>query len=1467
MDGATPVLTERKDIKMWKRLVSLENAAAKGSNKKNVDKLRNIIQEILDTDDYANPKIVVKLMDLVDLYLSDEIQVIILEILEKCELTDCAPQMKAAKKLVSMGSYDTAKLILDRMTVISDVLQWEYLRGVVDAREGNIKSACKHFLRAYEMNDRFIPIYNEMEQIDPENGWFYRGMIASVMNGDVPESHTSEVSGRYGELYNIYWEWSNGGGFNAMEAVKRIVRENIETDVELAMARFYMEDKKIPEAMDHYRKAAESNLYFIKLEMAEALLRSGNYADALSVCEELEKRNISDRRLIELQMRIVTAMKDRKGLVKYVSVYLYNDYADFDAYVNSIKSYIELNMHSEASNLLDELSAMDPDDPIINFLSSKNDYSSGRYPAALVTAKKAVRKMPDDIECLLHISRVYMAKGRSEKKALKYINTILMKDGQNRDAMILKKDIFKNAIPPEYESARMMCEEILKVYPDDTETMKDLAHIYSRMGKDKESLEMYRKALDIMNDPVLFMEIINSLARAQKYDDVVMITKDYDDVYGNIVDMWAIRGNAEYATQKYDDAIESFTKATEMDYNNHSFWHSKGMAEEMAGEYDLAEVSYDKAVLMDLDNPDYWISKAVVQEKKGDYPGAITSLNRVISMHPDHVYSLMRKAMILIRLGKVEEARSFIDLSSKIEPQNMKIMIARRDIYCKLQDTDATKTVCKTILNANPSDKRTVIILSRTYIDTKSYDDARSLLVRYSNIDDGGFTDEYYEIYHMLREIYHIQGQTHEEISTCKTILSYRPDDRATKVALAEAYIKRNMIDAAKALYDELHQQSPEDSDFSLKKAMMAESSEAKLSVLMESLTNDPDNKDILLEVAKMLFDDGKTKDALIYVNRALDSDPTDPMVYVRKMEILSSIGDHRGVLEVAGEASSNAIGTNPLVWKISGDSQTVLGDYSNAMISYDTAMKMGINTSGIYHSRGMCQEASGLYDAAISSYTIAYQKDPLDTDSMIRVAAIYLVQNKDQMAGRELDKAIAADPLCSRAIIARATIFAAKTNEIGLKRLFDQCISKGVDDETKERVAELMEKAKAKEFVEMPVIRLVMPTLPILEEGPSDEVPDEVDEEDSEEDTSDEELPEDGEILPDIGEQSSESEEDASDEELPEDGFVVDDDSDTGFFMVASEDEEVYEKEKELPESESEPVIEEEPSIDVESVTEQPEEQTDEASSAEEVPEEESEEITKSEEESVAESEEEPINIEKEPEEAVVVVEEEPAVEIESVVEAEEPEEAVVVVEDEQVPESKEETASEEGSDGSEEPKTPVDEGSVEAYALKVLEYAHKADDVPGNDEIAAIVGIPADMVEPVFNYLQDFEEYGKIKPGTKDFDMMEEMSYNAIIRTGANDIEDDPVLSLTSAYYESGAKDINIAKRLVSYVYEALTCEMPSEPFSMRISDIADKVEFEGSPNTVYDIMQKYEIGVYSARLVKALVFRDDGSIISHI
>lgn len=1448
MDGTVPVLTDRKDIRMWKQLCTLEAAAVKGS-KRNADKLRSILKSVTDASDYANPKILSKLIDVTNLYMSDELQQTLLKILEKCRITDFTPQIKAADILIAMAAFDSAKIILDRMTVISDLPRWSYLRGLVDIHEGNRDSALERFRLCYGMNDSFIPVYQELHNLEPKNGWDSRRAIAKIMAGD-KGTFIDGKTGRYWELYRVYWTWKNGDG-PVTDTLKRIVREGMEADIELATARISRSLGDYQEAAEHYQKAMGGlrETFFIHLEAAENQLEAGRPENALKMCETLASTGISDRRVLEISIRAMADMGNRSGMMKYLEMLLYNDYADFSAYFVCVRALIQLSMHSEASGLIGKMTAMDGSIPELHLLTSKNDFVAGRYPSALSSAAKAVRRMPNDRECLLHISKVLIAMGR-QKKAQKFIDRMLSADPFDRDALLLKKDLLLSKQPPEYDAAYGVCQKIISEYPDDTATIKDSAIILGKLGRNEEALNAYRAALAVRNDSVLFLDIITSLSREKKYVDAVKLSAEYDNIYGDIIDMWIVRGNDEYILGRYIDAAGSYTRATELDHNDPMIWHSKGMAEEMAEMYDDAEISYDKAVLMDLDNSEYWISKAAVQEKKKDYVGAVDSLNRVISMHPENVYSLMRKASILVRLGKLKEAGIFVDLASKIEPLNYDIMFAKRDICYRMGDTEGTKEVCKLLLEKDPADKTTLTILAQTYLSAGVTDESLKILV---DIDKQGFD---YETLSLIRSIYHAQGRYTEEISTCKKILTECPDDIPTKAALAEAYLKNDMPEAAKKLYDDLHSMSPQDAEISLRKAKMSESDDA-ISVLMDTLESEPENRELLLEIARLHRKRGEDDEALIYIERAISVDRSVVEPHLLKMGIIAERGDYAQLQEVVNFAIASAGATEPMMWKHLGDAQMNLGEIPNALMSYDSAMKMGLVTCPILRSRGMCQEAMGMKSEAASSYEDALDIDPTDIPTIMRQTSMDLAEGKDTNALKHLDRILGIDPAYGLAIVAKIRILGAKKRKEDAKKVFEDCLAGDAEDATKREVSEIWGLINTDEDIAMPVIPLSISYVP--SQAPASPVIPA-----SQEDNEDELAA--GEVQPEPEPAPAAAE--TAEEEAPE---------------------------STLPEQPAEEIIQEETAADTAAeetpVAEevQQEEQPAEEEASEEAPEAE-EQVPEAEEQT---PEERPAETpEPEPEAAAetpvaaVIPEPEPAPAESFTVESEDEDVElgfeVISSDDESPAESftterivtgapvppvvpipvpvPEEEPAEEEEPAAEEKKTKT----VHEYALDILKCDYENSGDIDWDDMVGLVGIPDEMTEDVKNYLFDVDEYGKIDPASSEFVRMEEYSYKVVMGGEMTDVDTDPVMPLSLVHYTAGQNDLNVSKRIVAYIYEAMTCDLP--PKAVSESDPAVIEEIGEDDLSVYDIMKRFKLGAYSARAVKAAV-EDRRSVVGHI
>ena len=163
---------------------------------------------------------------------------------------------------------------------------------------------------------------------------------------------------------------------------------------------------------------------------------------------------------------------------------------------------------------------------------------------------------------------------------------------------------------------------------------------------------------------------------------------------------------------------------------------------------------------------------------------------------------------------------------------------------------------------------------------------------------------------------------------------------------------------------------------------------------------------------------------------------------------------------------------------------------------------------------------------------------------------------------------------------------------------------------------------------------------------------------------------------------------------------------------------------------------------------------------------------------------------------------------------------------------------------------KTP---DKIKRYSERVLRRAYISQFSLGDPDLMDAVDIDRQTVKEVMDYLGNIEEYGDIVPGTPEFERMERLSLNAIIKGGHDDLENDPVISIPCAYVAGGASDADEAKRLVAYVYKAMTVRVNTKSIPPELRKMAIGIS---KGTIVSEIMKKLKLGVYQARLIKSLL-----------
>ncbi|MCL2296418.1 MAG: tetratricopeptide repeat protein [Methanomassiliicoccaceae archaeon] len=156
----------------------------------------------------------------------------------------------------------------------------------------------------------------------------------------------------------------------------------------------------------------------------------------------------------------------------------------------------------------------------------------------------------------------------------------------------------------------------------------------------------------------------------------------------------------------------------------------------------------------------------------------------------------------------------------------------------------------------------------------------------------------------------------------------------------------------------------------------------------------------------------------------------------------------------------------------------------------------------------------------------------------------------------------------------------------------------------------------------------------------------------------------------------------------------------------------------------------------------------------------------------------------------------------------------------------------------------------AVKRYAERILRRAYISKLAPSDPDIITVLDLDESTTKAIMNYLSDISEYGDITPGTLEFERMEKLSLNAVMKGNCAGMEKDKLISIPCAYVAGGAKDADEAKLLVAYVYKVLTSRKSTKALNPELRKIADETQ---KGTNIEEIMKKSKIGVYQAKMVK--------------
>ena len=272
----------------------------------------------------------------------------------------------------------------------------------------------------------------------------------------------------------------------------------------------------------------------------------------------------------------------------------------------------------------------------------------------------------------------------------------------------------------EYLQAISQLNEIIKVFPNELNSIYLLIDCFIRINKPIEALEYTRKALSFKNDDkkLLLLEIrlneflerdseaifllkafinkfsdfkalkqlTNLLAKQDKTDEADDVVKKFfenNEDYGLLY-----KGVRHLHASRYRKAEDAFKKVLIDDENNIDALRFMGILAFKSGNHDIAEATLTKALKLDPTYSLVWANLAQVFSVTGQLDKAEKSFKNILNMEPKNGLIWAEYGTVLTKLANYKEGKNAYLKALQFKPNSPRVHLSLGHVYKTLGEID-----------------------------------------------------------------------------------------------------------------------------------------------------------------------------------------------------------------------------------------------------------------------------------------------------------------------------------------------------------------------------------------------------------------------------------------------------------------------------------------------------------------------------------------------------------------------------------------------------------------------------------------------------------------------------------------------------------------------------------------------------------------------------------------------------------
>jgi len=272
----------------------------------------------------------------------------------------------------------------------------------------------------------------------------------------------------------------------------------------------------------------------------------------------------------------------------------------------------------------------------------------------------------------------------------------------------------------EYTQAIVQLNEILKIFPNELNSLYLLIDCYIKTNKALLALETTHKALEFKKDDkqLLHLEIrlneflkrdsesinllkifvnkfsdmsalkhlTNLLVHQDKADEADELIKNFfenNDEYGLLY-----RGVRHLFASRFRKAEDAFKKVLIEDKNNIDALRFMGILAYKTGNHDIAEKMFVKALMLDPTYSIVWANLAHVYTVTGQLDKAKKSFQNILKMDPENGLIWAELGTVLNKLANYKDGRDAYLKSIELKPDSPRVYLSLGHVYKTMGDID-----------------------------------------------------------------------------------------------------------------------------------------------------------------------------------------------------------------------------------------------------------------------------------------------------------------------------------------------------------------------------------------------------------------------------------------------------------------------------------------------------------------------------------------------------------------------------------------------------------------------------------------------------------------------------------------------------------------------------------------------------------------------------------------------------------